>query len=298
MRDGAVTRPLFQTLLFPLASRFVAGDSVSDVVGAVRRLNADGFSATIDILGEDVKDATSADAARDAYLSLIERCRSERILTNLSLKLSAFGLTIGDCATVDRFTSVLESARVLPDPFVRVDMEGSRLLARTLETVIAAFLHYRNTGAVLQAYLKRTPADIETMIRLGMRVRLCKGAYRESSRIAFHNAVAIRANFIVCATALLKGGTMPAFATHDAQIVSEVRGIAAALGVPKKAFEFQMLYGVRPDLQRALVRDGYNVRIYVPYGSHWAQYFRRRILERPENAVLALRSIFAKPQIA
>jgi proline dehydrogenase len=289
---------VFQTVLFPLARRFVAGDSIADAVGVVQNLNSDGFSATIDVLGEDVKDAKSADLARDAYLMLIDRCRHEHILTNLSLKLSAFGLAMSDAGTVDRFAAILEHARVLPDPFVRVDMEGSRLLPRTLETVIAAFLNHKNTGPVLQAYLKRTPADVDAMMRLGMRVRLCKGAYRESTRIAFRNMASIRSNYVLCATALLKNGTLPAFATHDPELIRDVRRIADELRVPKKQFEFQMLYGVRSDLQQALVQDGYNVRIYVPFGSHWAQYFRRRVLERPENAVFALRSMFARPRMA
>jgi proline dehydrogenase len=290
---AASTRPLVQRLLFPLATRFVAGDSVSDAVSAVMRLNADGLRATVDVLGEDVGHGRGADAARDAYFALIESCSHAQLTTNLSLKLSALGLAIGDGGTMNRYLSILERAAVLPDPFVRVDMEGSKLLPRTLGTVIAAFARHRNTGPVLQAYLHRTQADVETMIELGMRVRLCKGAYRESKRIAFHKAPAIRKNFIACASRLLKDGAFPAFATHDAQLIEEVRSMAAGLGVPKTAFEFQMLYGVRPDLQRSLAQAGYGVRVYVPFGSHWAKYFRRRILERRENLVFALRSAFA-----
>jgi proline dehydrogenase len=280
--------------LFPLATRFVAGDTIADAVGAVTRLNADGLIATIDVLGEDVKDRPGADRARDAYLELIERCRSAQLATNLSLKLSAFGLSLGDGGTGERFASVLERALVLPDPFVRVDMEGSGLLVRTLETVLAAFERHRNTGPVLQAYLHRTQADVETMIRLGIRVRLCKGAYREPSRIALQGTGDIRRNFIVCAKRLLANGTLPAFATHDPLVIDEIRRMANDLEVSQKAFEFQMLYGVRPDLQRALVREGYTVRVYVPFGTHWAQYFRRRVLERRENLIFALRSVFTK----
>jgi proline dehydrogenase len=283
-----------QTLLFPLATRFVAGDSLADAIRVVKRLNEGGLKATIDVLGEDVKDSRGADLARDAYYALIETCRNTQLSTNLSLKLSALGLAFGDDQTAQRFTSVLERAEALPDPFVRVDMEGSSLLQRTIDIVSAAFVHHRNTGPVLQAYLHRTQADVEAVIQVGMRVRLCKGAYREPSSIAWHKTSAIRQNFIACATLLLKGGTLPAFATHDSHLIGEVRRLAVELGVPKTSFEFQMLYGVRPDLQRSLARDGYSVRIYVPFGARWAQYFRRRIFERRENLIFALRSAFTR----
>lgn len=279
--------------MFPLASRFIAGESIADVVSAVKQLNAAGLSATIDHLGEDVRDATGADLTRDAYFALIERLSSERLFTNLSLKLSALGLLLNDGSTLERFTSVLERAQVLPDPFVRVDMEGSASLPRTLETVVAAFAHHANTGAVLQAYLHRTRSDVDAMIRLGIRVRLCKGAYREPRMIALAKPAAIQSNYLACVTPLLRSGTYPAFATHDEYLIGEVRRIALELGVAKTTFEFQMLYGVRPELARSLAREGYNVRVYVPYGSHWAKYLRRRIMERRENAVFALRSAFA-----
>lgn len=283
---------MLQTLLFPLAARFVAGDSIGDAIRAVRRLNEDGLRATIDILGEDVKSSADAEIARNAYLSLIERIRGDGLSTNLSLKLSALGLTLADAGTVERYESILERAMVLADPFVRVDMEGSQLVQRTLETVIGAFLHHRNTGPVLQAALYRTQRDVETMTRLGMRVRLCKGAYREPAPVAMRKTADIRANFMTCAIALLRGAPLPAFATHDPYLIDGLRRYTDENGIPKSSFEFQMLYGVRPDLQRALVRDGYTVRVYVPFGSHWAKYFRRRMLERRENMVFALRAAF------
>jgi proline dehydrogenase len=283
---------VLQSLLFPLAARFVAGDSIPDAICAVRRLNENGLKASIDILGEDVKSARDADAARDGYLSLIEAIRGEGLSTNLSLKLSVLGLSLGDTGTAGRYESILEGARALPDPFVRVDMEGSRLVNSTLEMVAGAFGHYKNTGPVLQAALYRTQRDVETMTRFGMRVRLCKGAYRESAQVAMRGTAAVRANFMTCAVALLRGAPLPAFATHDPYLIDGLRRYTDENGIPKSAFEFQMLYGVRPDLQDVLVRAGYAVRIYVPFGSHWAKYFRRRVLERRENLVFALRSAF------
>ncbi len=282
---------MLQQLLFPLAARFVAGDSSDDAIRAVRRLNGDGLKATIDVLGEDVKSAADADGTRDAYLALIESIRNEGLkTTNLSLKLSALGLTLGDAGTMGRYEAILNGAEVLADPFVRVDMEGSALVNSTLETVTSAFAEHSNTGPVLQAALYRTYDDVETVTRLGMRVRLCKGAYREPAHVAMRDVAEIRANFLKCAIALFGGGHLPAFATHDTYLIDRLRRFADERDIPKTAFEFQMLYGVRPDLQRSLAKDGYSVRIYVPFGSHWARYFRRRMLERRENTVFALRA--------
>jgi proline dehydrogenase len=284
------SRPLVQTLLFPLAARFVAGDSISAAISAVRRLNAEGLSATIDVLGEDVKSGSDANLTCHSYFALIDRMQSASVSSNISLKLSALGLAFDDGRTLERLLAVLERAKGLSDPFVRVDMEGSAFVSRTLETVKAAFLTHRNTGPVLQAYLHRTLADAAAVVELGMRVRLCKGAYREPRAVAVSKMAAIRHNYLECAKLLLKRGTLPAFATHDPLLIAEVRRLANELGVPKESFEFQLLYGVRPDLQRLLAQDGYSVRVYVPFGSHWAKYLRRRIMERRENAVFALRS--------
>lgn len=281
---------MLQSLLFPLARRFVAGDSVADAIRAVRRLNEAQLNATIDVLGEDVKSTADADATRDAYLSLIDTIRDAGLTTNLSLKLSALGLALGVSGARARYETILDAAQVLADPFVRVDMEGSRLVSSTLETVAAAFAQHANTGPVLQAALYRTRAHVETVTQLGMRVRLCKGAYREPAQVAMRKVAEIRASYMTCAGALFAGGHRPAFATHDPQLIDGLRRHADERAIPKTAFEFHMLYGVRPDLQRSLVRDGYAVSVYVPFGSHWAKYFRRRMLERRENMVFALRA--------
>jgi proline dehydrogenase len=281
-----------QSVLFPLARRFVAGESVDDALAAVRALNAAGMRATIDLLGEDVHRADDADRVRDGYLALIDRLAADPADTNLSIKLSALGLTFGRDAALERFAAVLAQAQAaLRDAFVRVDMEGSALVDATIEAVDAAFRRHRNTGLVLQAYLHRTPADVERAIGLGMRVRLCKGAYREPADIALQEMDAIRVQFLALATRLLATGTYPAIATHDPLLIAAVKQIARERSIAPETFEFQLLYGVRPDVQAALVREGYRVRVYVPFGTHWAKYFHRRITERRANLVFALRSL-------
>jgi proline dehydrogenase len=179
----------------------------------------------------------------------------------------------------------------LRDPFIRVDMEGSNLVDATLDVVDAAFAGHPNTGPVLQAYLHRTPADVERAIARGMRVRLCKGAYNEPPEVALQEMDAIRVQFLALATQVLTRGTYPAIATHDPLLIAAVKQIARERAIASDRFEFQLLYGVRPEVQAALVREGYRVRVYVPFGTHWAQYFRRRVTERRANLVFALRSL-------
>ncbi len=283
-----------QSFAFPLARRFVAGESVDDAIEAVRRLNADGLAATIDLLGEDVNTGAAADRVRDGYLALVDRLEHESVDANLSLKLSALGLRFEPIATLSRFGAVLTAAKAtLRDPFVRVDMEGSALVVSTLDVVISAFAQYGNTGPVLQAYLYRTREDVARMIAIGARVRLCKGAYREPAAVAMQAADQIRVEFLALATQLLTRGAYPGIATHDPLLIAAVKVVARQRGIAPAMFEFQLLYGVRPDLQRALVRDGYRVRTYVPFGTHWARYFRRRVTERRENVLFALRSLIS-----
>ena len=284
-------RPLVQTLLFPVASRFVAGDSIAGALEAVRSLNAEGLLATIDVLGEDVTDASRADGAQAEYFDLIHQLARSRIKSNISLKLSSFGMALNEDAARERYFTILRAAKEeLEDPFVRVDMEGSALVAQTLRVVEAARSEFRNTGPVLQAYLHRTPSDVERMISLQTRVRLCKGAYRERASVALQRMTDIRAQYVASATALIERGVYPAFATHDEELVQALETLVA--GRSRAEFEFQMLYGVKPELQRRLVQAGHRVRVYVPFGTHWAQYFRRRVFERKENLLFAIRSAF------
>jgi proline dehydrogenase len=284
-----------QSLLFPLAKRFVAGDEIGGALAAVERLNSDGLSATIDVLGEDVNDAAAAARVREEYLRAIAALAGARAQANLSLKLSALGLLVDEATARRNFVDVLEAAAAsLADPFVRIDMEGSALVDPTLAMFRSAFATHRNTGPVLQAYLHRTPADVAAAIALGARVRLCKGAYKEPPALALQRMADIRAQYLACARELLARGAYPGIATHDSHLIGAVRKFTAESGIAADRFEFQMLYGVRPELQRRLAADGYRVRVYVPYGSSWAKYFRRRVMERRENLYFAVRSVFSR----
>jgi proline dehydrogenase len=280
-----------QAAFFPLASRFVAGDSPADAVAAVRRLNDEGMLATLNMLGEDVADRAAARRTRDAYLDLIDRVADAGITTNLSLKISALGVTFDPDEAHAGFERILVHARErLADPFVRIDMEGVDRVEPTLAFFESTWTGHRNTGPVLQAMLHRAPVDLARMIALGARVRLVKGAYRVAPDLALRAYAAIESRFMGCAVHLLRDGTYPAFATHDGVLVAAIRHVAQTLGRTAADFEFQLLYGVNTALQRELVEAGYRVRIYVPFGTHWARYFRRRMLERRENLVFALRS--------
>ncbi|MGI5862939.1 MAG: proline dehydrogenase family protein [Myxococcales bacterium] len=284
----------FQQRFFFLARRFVAGESIESAIEAVKRLNAEGMTATVDFLGEDVLDRETALATRDVYLATLDAIRESGVRSNVSLKLTAMGLFIDHGFALENLTSILERAEKNPDPFVRIDMEGSNVTEQTLTLFEEAYARHKNVGPVLQAYLKRTPRDVERAIELGARVRLCKGAYKEPPQIALQDMRAIRAQFLTAAKALLTRGNYPGIATHDARIIEAVKAFARQEGIDASRFEFQMLYGVRPALQRRLVREGYRLRVYVPFGTHWARYFYRRISERKENALFALSSLISK----
>jgi proline dehydrogenase len=214
--------------------------------------------------------------------------------TNLSVKLTALGLLLDEDLCFEHLDAIATRAAALPDPFVHVDMEGSDVTEATLRIFERAYARHRNVRPVIQAYLKRSPADVERSIELGARVRLCKGAYNEPESIAFQTMPVIRREYLRLAEALLSRGVHPGIATHDERIIEAVKAYATQHAIGKERFEFQMLYGVRPDLQRELVRDGFQLRIYVPFGTHWAGYFYRRIAERRENALFALRSLIAR----
>lgn len=286
--------PWQRQLLF-IARRFVAGATAGEALDAVERLNRDGLRASLDVLGEDVHRRAEAERARNAYLALLRSIRERGVDANVSVKLSALGLGIDETFAEANLAAIVGAAGRTADPFVRVDMEGSATTDATLRVVERTFRTYGNVGPVLQAALKRTPDDLEHAIALGMRVRLCKGAYREPATIAHRDPAAIRRAFLRGAEALLTRGTYPAIATHDVHLVSAVRAFAQAQGIGPDRFEFQLLYGVRPELQADLVRQGFRVRVYVPFGTHWAAYFYRRITERRENALFALRALLPPP---
>jgi len=284
----------FQTRFFFLAKRFVAGETIDTALEAVRDLNAAGLTATLDFLGEDVTDPSEAQRTRDTYLAMLAAIERAGAATNVSLKLTALGLLVDEALCTGFLTAIVERAATLADPFVRIDMEGSAVTAQTLRVFESVFAQHKNVGPVIQAYLKRSPADVERAIELGARVRLCKGAYREPETIAIADMPSIRRAYLRMAEALLARGNYPGIATHDDRIIDAVKVYAMAHDVAKDRFEFQMLYGVRPELQRALATEGYRVRVYVPFGTHWAGYFYRRVTERKENLLFALRSLVSR----
>ncbi|MDB5041702.1 MAG: Proline dehydrogenase [Candidatus Eremiobacteraeota bacterium] len=289
-----IQTPAFQRRFFFLAKRFIAGETVDEAMDAVAALNAAGMTATLDFLGEDVTSAAEAERTRDAYFALLEAIRARSVETNVSVKLTAMGLLIDEDFALENLRAVLAAAAHNSDPFVRIDMEGSAVTEATLRVFERAFAETKHVGAVLQAYLKRTPADVERAIALGARVRLCKGAYGEPPELAYKDMPTIRRQFMRSAEALLERGNYPGIATHDERVISAVETYVRERGIARDRFEFQMLYGVRPEIQRRLVAEGYRLRVYVPYGTHWAGYFYRRITERPENLIFAVRSMISR----
>ncbi len=285
----------FSKRFFFLARRFVPGATIDAAIDAVRRINDSGMTATLDFLGEDVIEHASALQTKDVYISMIDAVAASRVRCNLSVKLTALGLLIGEDFALSNLEEILQYAQAqADDPFVRIDMEGSAVTQPTLRVFERAYERYQNVGPVFQAYLKRTPNDVERAIALRARVRLCKGAYQEPPEIALKSMSAIRKQYLDCARRLLSAGNYPGIATHDRRIHRAIKQFTAEHGIAPDRFEFQMLYGVRPSMQRALVAQGYRLRIYVPFGTHWAGYFYRRVAERRENALFALSSIFTR----
>jgi len=284
----------FQRRFFFLAQRFVAGESARDAMNAIEQLNADGMTATLDFLGEDIFERDVARRTRDEYLELLALIRERGVRSNVSVKLTALGLHVDEELAFENLCSIALEARRNADPFVRVDMEGSAAVDATLRLVERVRAQYDNVGPVLQAYLKRTPGDVEAAIAARVRVRLCKGAYNEPPELAFKDMPTIRRQYMRLAESLLTRGTYPGIATHDERIIDAIKEFVDEHGIARDAFEFQLLYGIRPEIQKQLVADGYRVRIYVPYGTHWAGYFYRRIMERRENALFVLGSLVKK----
>jgi proline dehydrogenase len=267
-----------------LASRFVAGETVDAAVTALRELNGGNLSASLDLLGESVLHAKEAQRACKTYLDVLERIHTARANANVSVKLTQMGLDIDEQLCIGNVRSIIGKARQYGS-FVRIDMEQSSYTARTLRLFTDVFYPEfgHAVGVVLQSYLRRTAADVDTMIGLRARVRLCKGAYQEPADVAFPEKHDVDANYIACMERLLERGNYPGIATHDAKIINHARSFAKRKGIPAARYEFQMLYGVRRDLQYRLRREGYNMRVYVPFGTHWYPYLMRRLAERPAN---------------
>jgi len=250
-----------------LASRFVAGETIDEAMPAVRALNASNLSASLDLLGESVQQAEEAHRACRTYLDLLDRIHGDKANANVSVKLSQMGLDIDEQLCLGNMRAIIGKAKQY-ESFVRIDMEQSTYTAKTLQLFTDVFYpEFGNAvGVVLQSYLRRTLADVDAMIALGARVRLCKGAYQEPEDVAFPRKSDVDANYIACMERLLERGNYPGIATHDAVIIDHAKAFAKAHGISPQRFEFQMLYGVRRDLQYRLRREGHNLRVYVPFG--------------------------------
>ncbi len=272
------------------ARRFVAGERPQDAVRAGQRLLAKGIKATFDKLGEDVNDAEAARRATDAAKELL-RLIPAGLERNVSIKMSSMGQRISRDLCIANVSSILDVAKEVGG-FVRLDMEGSKLTQDTLETFHELRRRYDNVGIVLQAALHRTAGDVKEAVRRGDRVRLCKGAYKEPPDVAIQDMAKIREAFRAYAHLLLDGAPRPAIATHDEELIGDTIAYTKAHGIPASRFEFQMLYGLRKRRWESLVREGYDVRIYVPFGTHWIPYFYRRLRERRENVLFVFRNLF------
>jgi proline dehydrogenase len=273
-----------------VALRFVAGTTLDQAVEAVQTLNRSGMSATLDHLGESVTDRATADRAAAAYVATIGRIHAEQLDANVSLKLTQIGLDLGTDVCRDVLRPVVEAGRA-SGVFVRVDMESHEYTDRTLEIVRSLRAEGYDIGPVIQSYLHRSKADVAALAAERVRVRVCKGAYAEPAAIAWHDRASIGRSFVELSQMLLEADAYPAIATHDPDMIEAIKRIATERSIAADRYEFQMLYGIRRDLQVQLVRDGYRVRIYVPYGTEWYPYFMRRLAERPDNVMFVLRSI-------
>jgi proline dehydrogenase len=279
-------------LFAPMVKRFIAGDTLDEAIQAAKALVAEDLSVSLDLLGENVADAEEANRAKESYIEILHRIRAENLVdrVNISIKLTQCGLDISEELCEQNYHAVLEDAAT-DGLFVRVDMEGSAYTERTIQIVERAFQRYKNTGTVLQSMLFRTKDDVERMIQLGCRVRLVKGAYLEPPEIAFPDKKSVDRAFLEQGKRLLQAGNYPAIATHDEAIIKSLNEFAAKENIDKSRFEYQMLYGIRRDLQQSLRTEGYNVRVYVPYGESWYPYFSRRLAERPANTAFILKSL-------
>ncbi len=274
------------------ARRFIAGESVEDAVAAVSGIAGQGLLLTLDYLGESVATSEEADAATREYIRILNTIVQSGIERNVSLKLTQLGLSVDRATAVDNLRRILAPATE-HGFFVRIDMENSPFTDVTLQIFETMWGQgYRNIGVVLQSMLKRTPSDLVRVNRLGARVRLVKGAYMEPKTVAYQKKYEVDDAYVALMKELLDKGHYPAIATHDPAMIAATKAHAAEKGYTKDRFEFQMLYGIRRDLQAALVAQGYRVRLYVPFGQQWFPYFMRRLGERPANVAFVLKGIY------
>lgn len=288
-----------------MAHRFVAGEAIGEAIAVVKALNAKKLNVTLDFLGESVTTKDEAVRAADEYVLALDEIARSSVISNVSIKLTQFGLDLDQAFCVRNVRRVVEKARQHGN-FVRVDMEGTPHTDRTLAVVNELRKEFDNVGAVLQAYLFRTEADLIALADAGARIRLCKGAYQEPPDQAFPDKADVDANYVKLSQLLLDrsananrsdDGRVPplaALATHDEKMIAAAKAYVAEKNIPRDRFEFQMLYGVRRELQEQLTSEGFAVRVYVPYGNQWYPYFMRRLAERPANVWFFARSLFSK----
>jgi len=276
------------------ARRFIAGETIEEAIDAARAVESAGMLQTLDLLGESVESVAEADAATRTYVDVLERIVAAGIGRNISLKLTQLGLTIDRATCVDNLRRILDTAAA-HDFFVRIDMENSPFTQVTLDVFETMWQQgYRNAGVVLQSALPRSVNDVRRMNELGARVRVVKGAYKEPRSVAYQNKAQVDAAFVEITRLLLSEGTYPAIATHDPAMVAATRAYAVQRGIDPSRFEFQMLYGIRRDLQTQLTAAGFRLRVYVPFGREWFPYFMRRLGERPANVGFVMRAVLAE----
>jgi proline dehydrogenase len=278
-----------------VSGRFVAGTEIADAVRATQAVNRAGMSVSIDNLGENVTNPDEARHSAKLYQQILDAIAANQLNANISLKLTHMGLDVDEQLARDIVSGLLaKAASMNPPGFVRVDMEGSPYTQRTLDLVHE--LHRmpgnaKSVGTVIQSYLRRSESDVEKLLAEGIRIRLCKGAYKESAEIAFPAKSDVDGNYVKLMKTLMKSGIYHGLATHDENIIQQAKAFATSEKISRDSFEFQMLYGIRRDLQRKLARDGWRVRIYIPFGSEWYPYFMRRLGERPANVVFIVRNL-------
>jgi len=276
-----------------LTTRFVAGETIDEAISYIRQINVEGCSASFDHLNESVTSEQEAEQEVDEYLRILSRIDQTGIDSNVSIKLTQFGLGLTPEIAYQNARRVVEDAHRRGN-FVRVDMEDSAVTQKTIDIFkrLRAEFGLNDVGIVLQSYLRRTFADAQELLKLPARIRICKGAYNEPPEVAFPNKKDVDNNYVQVMQLLLASGIYHGIATHDPKMIDATIDFSAREGIGKDKFEFQMLYGIRRDLQKQLARDGYNMRIYVPYGKHWYPYFMRRLAERPANIWFVMKNLF------
>ena len=281
-----------------VSARFVAGTQVADVLQATSAVNQRGMGVSIDNLGENVTNAEEARESAQLYHQLLDEISARKLNANISLKLTHMGLDVDENLACELVSGlVAKAASSNPRNFVRVDMEGSACTQRTLDFVHKLHRIPGNqecVGAVIQSYMRRAESDIDALLSEGIRIRLCKGAYKEPPEIAFQAKSEVDANYVKLMKILMKSGIYHGLATHDEKIINHAKAFATRENIPHDAFEFQMLYGIRRDLQRRLAKDGWRMRVYIPFGTEWYPYFMRRLAERPANVLFVARNLLRR----